>query len=863
MIKYLKSLLAGLSFGLVSLLSLPALAETFSTTVNLRYHDSGRGQDGHNSLEFRIPLTQDTSNFFYFAPHLKVFNNGRFGSNLTFGYRSLNPTAKNILGGWLSYDNRDNGSNFFQQLAGGLELLAETFDITLNAALPIGSKRTFIGDSFPGTGTFDGTTLLIDRNRRFDEALTTVELQAGLIVPSGGDAYFRPFLGTYYLGSSQGGAVGGKAGLAYGGSIINASLGVQSDRIFGTSLLFSIGINFSPSSTPKYGQPPRLEDRMNEAIARNSTITVENQFIKDSAPAINPETGQLYRYFVVTNNQAGLKGSPVVFDADNAGLTNALAEAGLDANGVVYVYTANDPANFSTPATVLNGTKLVSSAAPQIPFNALFGVGGAPVPNLSIPHNIGTKPVTTETITLAAGSFQGVVGFTIQPTDTRGIDGSNNVNPVIQFNHVNIQGVNNLNTTNAQGIFLTGASGNVRVLNNQVNNALREGIRLDNVSGTALIAGNTVSGTRTDTVTNNLESAIFVSNNTGFVDLTIRNNTVTDTLGNADGIEFNLCRFNGDMPITTGCAGGGSAIVRVQNNIISRTTRGDGIDFNLLSGSQTIAEISGNILTGIGDKGISFGSDGNALFAATIINNQITTDPTIATTDETRGISLNLGASANGASPLTVGGITAQGTLISGNTINNTEESGILLRTRSDAQLLATVSNNTVSNTNSKNDGDQAGIKIRAQNTSSQTVVVENNTVSNSGRSGINIRAANAATARATVRGNTVTNTNISGNANEAGILARSQDTARVCIRLENNSSLNPFSAADFRMRRQAVTAFLELFNLDSPIAFGAAPSAPLQTFLTNAPQNNIGGNNKFFVTGNPVQVPTAGCTFP
>jgi hypothetical protein len=304
----------------------------------------------------------------------------------------------------------------------------------------------------------------------------------------------------------------------------------------------------------------------------------------------------------------------------------------------------------------------------------------------------------------------------------------------------------------------------------------------------------------------------------------------------------------------------------VQNNIISGTIRGDGIDFNLLSGSQTIAEISGNILTGIADKGISFGSDGNALFAATIINNQITTDPTIATTDETRGISLNLGANANGvngASPLTVGGITAQGTLISGNTINNTEESGILLRTRSDAQLLATVSNNTVSNTNSENDGDQAGIKIRAQNTSSQTVVVENNTVSNSGRSGINIRAANTATARATVRGNTVTNTNISGNANEAGILARSQDIARVCIRLENNSSLNPFSAADFRMRRQAGTAFLELFNLDSPIAFGAAPSAPLQTFLTNAPQNNIGGNNKFFVTGNLVQVPTAGCTFP
>jgi hypothetical protein len=684
------------------------------------------------------------------------------------------------------------------------------------------------------------------------------------LCPLGGDGYFRPFLGAYYLNSSQGGAVGGKAGLAYWGSVINASLGVQSDHIFGTSLLVSIGINFSPSSTPKYGQPPRLEDRMNEPIARNSTIAVENQFIKDSAPAINPETGQLYRYFVVTDNPAGLKGSPVVLPANNAGLTNALAQAGLDANGVVYVYTANAPANFSTPATVLNGTKLVSSAAPQIPFNALFGVGGAPVPNLSIPHNIGTKPVTTGTITLNPGSFQGVVGFTVQPTDTRGIAGTNNVNPVIQFNHVNIQGNDNALATNAQGIFLTGSSGNVRVLNNQVNNALREGIRLDKVTGTALIEGNTVNGTRTNVVSNNLEGAIFVNNDSGFVDVTIRNNTVTNTLDNADGIEFNLCRFNGDTPIAS-CAGGGSAIVRVQNNIISGTILGDGIDFNLLSGSQTIAEISGNILTGIADKGISFGPDGNALFAATIINNQITTDPTIATTNETRGISLNLGATANGvngASSLTVGGITAQGTLISGNTINNTEQSGILLRTRNNAQLLATVSNNTVSNTNSTNDTDHAGIKIRAQGASSQTVVIENNTVNDSGVSGINVRAANTATARATVRGNTVTNTNTSNNPNEAGILARSQDTARVCIRLESNSSLNPLSSVDFRMRRQAGGAFLELFNLSSPIAVGA-PSATLQTFLTNPPQNNIGGNNKFFVNVNTVQAFSVNCSVP
>ena len=770
MIKYIKSLLAGLSFGLVSLLSLPVLAETFSTTVNLRYHDSGRGQDGHNSLEFRIPLTQDASNFFYFAPHLKVFNNGRFGSNLTFGYRSLNPTAKNILGAWLSYDNRDNGSNFFQQLAGGIELLAETFDITLNAAVPIGSKRTFVGDSFPGTGTFDGTTLLIDRNRRFDEALTTVELQGGLIVPSGGDGYFRPFLGAYYLNSSQGGAVGGKAGLAYWGSVINASLGVQSDRIFGTSLLFSIGINFSPESTPKYGQPPSLEDRMNEAIARNSTIAVENQFIKDSAPAINPETGQLYRYFVVTDNPAGLKGSPVVLPANNAGLTNALAQAGLDANGVVYVYTANAPANFSTPATVLNGTKLVSSAAPQIPFNALFGVGGAPVPNLSIPHNIGTKPVTTETITLAAGSFQGVVGFTINKDVATGANpailGNNNANAKIAHNHITITAPTSTPIGNSgRGMVLINASGDTLIDSNNVNDAIAEGIRLDNVSGNASIVNNIVNNTRQPNVQTQVESQILVRNNTGNVNLLIANNTVGNTgatlgVNEIDGIEVSLCRVYPDFG---GCgAVAPTATITVTGNTIRNLTGAldgaDGIDFNLLGNSISTVFITNNTIDNIVNKGISFGVGENATTTVTMTNNQIS---------NLRG----------------------------------------------------------------------AGIQIRAGQLAGNTVV------------------------RAAVLNNNLVNTE-TGDEDDAAVVMRTQNTATLCLRFEGNTLNNPTSTLDYLFRRQSISpSGLQVQGLTASLDVDN-PSPALQAFL-NSLGNTGGPTAKYRVQNNPVQVPTAACTFP
>ncbi len=700
MFKYLKSLLAGLSFGFVSLLSLAVQAEPFSTTVNLRYHDSGRGQDGHNSLEFRIPLTQSPSNFFYFAPHLKVFNNGRFGSNLTFGYRSLDPSAKKILGGWLSYDNRDNGFNFFQQLAGGLEFLTETFDISLNAALPIGNKRTFIGDSFPGTGTFDGTTLLIDRDRRFDEALTTVELQGGLIIPSGGDGYFRPFLGAYYLGSSQGGAVGGKAGLAYWGSIINASLGVQTDRIFGTSLLVSIGINFSPSSTPKYGQPPRLEDRMNEAIARNSTITVENQFIRDTAPAINPETGQLYRYFVVTDNPAGLKGSPVVLPANNAGLTNALAQAGLDTNGVVYVYTANAPANFSTPATVPNGTKLVSSAAPQIPFNALFGVGGAPVPNLSIPFNVGTKPVTTETITLAGGSNQGVVGFTINKDVATGANpailGNNNANAKIAHNHITITAPTSTPIGNSgRGIVLINASGDTLIDSNNVNNAIAEGIRLDNVSGNASIVNNIVNNTRQPDVQTQVEAQILVRNNTGNVNLLIANNRVGNTGANAgvneiDGIEVSLCRVYPDF---AGCGAiAPNATVTVTGNTIENLTGtldgADGIDFNLLGNSISTVFITNNTIDNIVNKGISYGVGDSATTTVTIANNQIS---------NLRGAGIQIRSGEPAGSTSVVRAAVLNNNLVNTET-GNEDDAAVIMRTQNTATLCLRFEGNTLNN---------------------------------------------------------------------------------------------------------------------------------------------------------------------
>ncbi len=140
------------------------LAEPFPLDAQLRYNGRGSGVDGNTSVELRVPLNQTPENFFYVTPQVRVFNNGKIGSNLIVGYRSLNDAAKHILGGYIAYDNRDNGSRFFQQVSAGLEFFAEAFDLRLNAYMPVGQSTAVLSESFVGTGSFQGNQFA-DRSR--------------------------------------------------------------------------------------------------------------------------------------------------------------------------------------------------------------------------------------------------------------------------------------------------------------------------------------------------------------------------------------------------------------------------------------------------------------------------------------------------------------------------------------------------------------------------------------------------------------------------------------------------------------------------------------------------------------------------
>ncbi len=650
----------------------------------------------------------------------------------------------------------------------------------LNTYLPVGKTNTQLSETILNSGSFQGNQFLIDRDRRFDAAMSGVELEAGTIITTGDTGYLRPYVGTYYYTATNSvGALGIKGGLGYYGDLINAGLSIQNDRIFGTSILFNIGINFS--NRPARGvNPPTLLERMNEPISRSSSVLVENQTVRDQLVAINPLTGQPYSFFIVADNATGLSGNPNVVSFANFSTAIANASA-AGANGIVYAYT---PTGSTAPTlagfTIPDGVKVFSSAPSVVPLSYLAGSGGANLPNIPLPANTGVYPIVSDTVTLASGSNQALSGFSINKNvatgANAGIIGNNNVNALIANNRVNITAPSSTPVGNSgRGVVLIGASGNTNVSDNQVNNAIAEGIRLDNVSGNAAITGNTVVNTIQPNTQTNVEASILVRNNTGNVNLNISGNTVgnnntlstfasdgiTPLVSNEiDGIEFSLCRVYSDLPA---CNTTATATVNITGNTVRNITGGndgaDGIDINLGNFANATINITNNTLDNIVNKGISFGAVDGSVGTTTISNNQISNV-------RGAGIQVRAGETVVGGAPV----------------------------------IRASVLNNNLTNTETGNE-DDAAVIMRSQNTATLCVRFEGNTLNNptssldylfrrQSTSASGLQLAGLTTAIAVLNPSPTLQTELTARGNTGGVLAK--------YRVQNNTVQIPTTACTF-----------------------------------------------------------------
>ncbi|MBS3030686.1 MAG: right-handed parallel beta-helix repeat-containing protein (plasmid) [Dolichospermum sp. DET50] len=551
----------------------PAVANdtaTISPRFGVSYTTEGAGYNSFGSFEGFVPLFQTSgSNLTFLEGKLLWDTESTLGGNVVLGYRTYNRQSKRVLGGYVSYDIRDTGKSSFNQLGTGLESLGKIWDFRANAYVPIGDTQNQVSSNFLGTSQFGQNSLLLDRVRLFESAMTGFDMEAGGKLVALGSGDLRGYGGLYYYaGEGSDGVIGIKGRLvARPSDNFGLSLSVQNDSLFDTRVVLSVAANF-PASRPRNVNSNDSLARIGESVERQAAITVNQRQQIDTVAAINPDTSNPYRFLQVNLGEGTGNGT---VESPFGTVANALAVA--QTNDIIYVQSGKNP---GIPGfTIPNGVSVLSNSPVQI-------LNTAQVSAVQLPlSGTGILPQVTETITL--GNNNTISGFAIalnNATSNSAITGTNISNPTIRDNTITSLG--------------------------------GSGIQLNNVSGKAIIANNNLI--------NSLNSGLTIDNRTGLVELLINNNQISNN--SRFGINIGL---TGDTVISTAnitnnvIENNGSQGLRIATALTATTP----IQFIPHTGKIQQLNISGNTVNSNNRDGIAIVGNSD-IDNLTIANNKIT-----------------------------------------------------------------------------------------------------------------------------------------------------------------------------------------------------------------------------------------------
>ena len=749
----------------------------------------GAGHEGFASFGGFFPLFQTPGeNVTFLEGRVSVDTDGDFGGGLQAGYRTrLNDST--IVGAYAGLDALDTGNGTFTQAGVGAELLGESWDLTLNANLPLGNARRVVDSSIQvANPEFVNNQLLIDEQQIDDveAALTTVSLDGGLELfdfDGGGSLWGRS--GVYFLGGEASeDSLGVRASLDYRATNnLRFAAGVQHDGVFGTNAIFSVnaslggrsrraydndensGENSGENSTERRDQ---LWARAAEPINRTNTVLVENrtdvEILQEDVAAINPDTGNafVFRHVDPATNGAisGLLAEEIIaaeiiqegtFEDPLSTLVQAANVADANADNIIFVQEGNAGGGFTLPDGVQ-----VRSVGPVQELNTQFGEvilpgsGSGNLPTVTGQVTIGNNALVSG-LEIDPAKFENGEVLVLEPQVVNGIEA----------NGENITLEDNVITNVDTGINLPDINGTVSIVRNQISNTVNDGIFFGALAGednaTVTIADNTL-----DTIGEGGIEFGFIEGN-AIANITVANNQITDA--QFDSIFFDDIQENAVAAIAV------TGNVISAENVDAAVAGGDGIEVNRIENSANATiTVDDNQISNVAFEGIEFGDIENDTVATiTIANNQIVSEETGIELDD-----IENRANAN---------IT-----ITGNTITVAAEEGIFF----DDIENDTVSNITIAN-NSILGAAEQGIEFDfIENNANATINILNNQISNVGEEGIFFDdIEDTATAVITIDGNTITD------AGDDGIeFSLVENNATVTATVTNNTIINPGSEA-------------------------------------------------------------------
>ncbi|MDX2216960.1 MAG: right-handed parallel beta-helix repeat-containing protein [Oculatellaceae cyanobacterium bins.114] len=766
-----------------------------SPRVGIGHTSSGGGYDGTTRFEGFLPLFQTQGRDVAFLEgRFLLDNDANVGGNLVLGYRAYSPSARRVFGGYIAYDNRNTDENTFNQLGVGFESLGEVWDFRVNGYLPLGDRQQTVGNPQLLNTFFRERSLILQERNQFEAAVGGVDLEAGAkLTDLGDDGDLRGYGGLYwYDASGSPSGVGWRLRLeARPTDSFNVGLGVQGDELFGTNILFRVGLTF-PGRRPRGAIAPEntVVARLGETVERNPVIVVDTQETISDTVATNPATGDPYVFQHVNLGRTGGTGT---FESPFGTIQPALDATRSDGNAIVYVRPGSNPGN---PGFVIPDQVQVLSNAPVQRLNTReFGVVRLPLSGAGVRPRITDSVVMGNNSTLSGFDITGSTGAgvivdtvsdavirdnqitsaevaAVRLEDTGGtitLDRNRivgNTVPALLGTNINQVNVTNsrLTSTNSStnGITLNGVTGTVNVTDSaiQITTPTDAGIAIRNATAPVTIAA------EPGQITNAGAAGILLENSTGAIAISgfnissvggagIRASTIANaTLSNNDintstDAGIFLENTTGTITVTdntvianTVPALVGNTINNVQisdSALTSTNSASDGITLNGVSGTATLQDTAIAITTPVGNGIALTNVAGSVAIAAPegTITNPANAGVAIQTSPgqvSVSGLQIT-GAGTDGITGDTIGTVTLQN-----NAIANSTNNGIAL---SNVSRSVTINGNSITTTG------QSGIDI----TNSTNTTVNDNTVEATTVDGI---ALNAVTGTAIVNNNTL-----------------------------------------------------------------------------------------------------------
>jgi len=596
--------------------------------IGVGYTGAGHeGSDSFGRLEGFVPLRQSPGRNVTFLEGRVLLNNEvHLGANAILAHRAYSPKDNRIYGGYLAYDNRNTSHKFFQQIGLGFESLGEVWAIRTNAYIPIGDTRQQVDVSIFDTGLqvtgtrFSGHNLAFDtfrqraEERRFEAAVFSFDIEGGgRIAKLGNQGDLRLYGGPYYYSAPAGDSVVGWRTrlVARPSKYLNLSVGVQTDGLFGTNLLFQIGAAFPSSRGKRAAEEPTLLARMGDFVERNNSIVIDQQqttsFFQESLSLLarNPATGEPWFFNHVTLGSSNGDGT---FENPFGTVAGALGTIPSDGNGIVYVAQGTNP---GIPAFTIPDRVQVLSRGPvqTLPVVATL-VQSQREPIFSTPitspvqlpfSGSGNFPLVTDTVTM--GSDTVLSGFTVTVEGGPALVGRNLTNATVRDNFLTSR-----NST-TDGIILENISGSFDLSNSSINisNPANSGISASGISGTANLAATTGS-----TVTNSsgAQAGILLQNSTGSINFSGLNVTSTGTpalrASSIRNASFNTSQLASTNSTTNGITLDSiDGTFALSNTTVTASNATDsGIEVTNSSGTVNLLANAGSRISGAGGSGI-------------------------------------------------------------------------------------------------------------------------------------------------------------------------------------------------------------------------------------------------------------------